>query len=399
MISWLTNATKRRIILEIKRILAEHPRYMSDSENVQNKFAFDERPQRGVIVNGTSADRVRLAADNYMGRLSSFIMLTPEKDSPNTTVEWVRENYNVLENFSPNRDSFPSPPGVYKFQVQRLPDEARNIPGLITVDPILTVLGEYIITFNNAGVLQGQISRGNLYPGSVRLWLDKRIALIPGVDFTVDNETGEVLFLKSTPIDGVIYADYRYILPTQGPYEFRKEQFDVQMIQGAVIAFGDRTQENDKFNIVVTDSRVDVADVYGGKFEMNFELIAFSKDSEDREKLSDYLVMKILEKQNALGFEGIELLDVTPGGENEDVFNPETDEYFYESSINVSFRVDWAIYNPLPVVIWRSELNSKEEEQDKGHLDGSYENNLLRIDPTSISTLEIGRGLTYERMI
>ena len=397
MIVWLTNATKRRIIKEIKEILYSHPRYRADSENVQNKFAFNERPQRGVIINGTSGDRVTLAADNYMGRLSSFCMLTPESGFPNTTVEWVRENFNVLEGFSINRDSFPSPPGVYQFEVERLPDEAKNVPGLVTITPVLTILGEYILTITESGFYEGQISRDNLYPRSVRLWVNNKISLIEGVDYSVDYKTGEIRFLKLAEYYGVVTADYRYTLPTKGPFEFKKEQFDVSMLPGAVIAFGDRAQYKDKFNIVVTDDRTEVADVYGGKFEMTFDIIAFSKDSEDREKLSDYLVMKILEKQNSLGFEGIELLKISPGGENEDVFNAETDEYFYESNISVSFRVDWAIYSPLPAVMWRGELTSKSEEQSHGYLDGTAPYDLLKIGSNS-SFLELGRKLTYEKM-
>jgi hypothetical protein len=184
-----------------------------------------------------------------------------------------------------------------------------------------------------------------------------------------------------------------------GPFEFKKEEANNTMLPGVVLAFGDRSVENDRFDVVVTSERTDVAEVFGGKFEMNFDIIAFSKDSEDREKLSDYLIMKILEKQNKLGFEGIELLDVAPGGENEDVFNQETDEYFYESNISLSFRVDWSIYKPLPIVIWRGEMTSKTQEQEKGHLDGSYTYDLLNVDPVGTSVLSIGRNLTYERMI
>jgi hypothetical protein len=399
MISWLTNATKRRIVLELKKILKEHPRYRADSDNVQNKFAFNERPQRGVIVNGTSGDRVVLAADNYMGRLSSYIMLSPVPGYPGTTLEWARENYNILERVSTNRDIFPSSPGVYTFDVTRMPDEARNIPGLVTISPNLTVFGEHLITFKTVGDLVGQLSRPNIYPGSVRLWLDNRVALIPNVDYTVDYLTGEVFFLKSTPINEEVFADYRYTLPIQGPYEFRKEEYDVNMIPGVVLAFGDRTQECDKFNITITEERTDVAEIYGGKFEMTFDLIAFSKDSEDREKLSDYIVMSILDRQSRLGFEGIELLNISPGGENEDVFNAETDEYFYESSIAVTFRVDWQIYHPLPVSIWRGEFTSREEEQAKGHLDGTYTYDLLKPTSQEYSILEIGKGLTFDRLV
>ena len=139
MIIWLTNATKKKIIKEIKKILYDHPKYRADSDNVQNKYAFDQRPQRGVIVSSTSADRVRLSADNYVGRLSSFCMLMNVGEAPNTTIEWIRENNNILEQISKDRTVFPSPPGSYIFEIETIPDEANNIPGTFTVEPFLMV--------------------------------------------------------------------------------------------------------------------------------------------------------------------------------------------------------------------------------------------------------------------
>jgi hypothetical protein len=84
--NWLTNALKKRVIKELRKILYDHPRYRADSNNVQNKYAFEERPQRGIIVNDASADRVRLSADNYMGRITSFVMQTPVENKPGTTL-------------------------------------------------------------------------------------------------------------------------------------------------------------------------------------------------------------------------------------------------------------------------------------------------------------------------
>jgi hypothetical protein len=399
MISWLSNSTKRRITQEIKDILYQHPRYREDVNNVQNKFAFDERPARGVIVDGTSSDRVVLSADNYMGRLSSFCMLTPVEDKPNTTVEWVRENFNELEALNQYRTSFPTAPGAYYFEVTRLPDDAHNIPGEVYIDPIMTVSGEPLITFGLTNNMEAQLTHDNICPGSLRLWLDNRRSLVPGVDYRVDDQNGSVEFLVPGPFNGTISADYRYILPRSGPHSFYREKFDVDMLPGVVIAFGDRCQLGDKFAVVVTDERTEVANVYGGKFEITFELLAFSKDSEDREKLSDYLVMKILERQNALGFEGIELTNITPGAENEDVFNPETDEYFYDATISTTFRVDWSIMIPLPVVLWRAEIMSKENELEHGYLDGTIKEDLVRMDPDGRVSYQIGKKLTYERMI
>ncbi len=375
----LTNSTKERIIREIRHILYGHPRYRPDSENVYNKYSFKERRQRGVIVNGTSADRVRLSADNYMGRLSSFCMLAPVGDHPGTTIEWVRENFNVLERVSMRRDVFPTPPGVYAITVKSLPDEARGVPGQFEVQPILTQINEPLITFTSSGDSEAQVSRDNIYPGSLRLWLDGRRPLVEDVDYSIDYSTGAVTFLRDTPTGMVVYADYRYRVDPSGPFPFEKEKVNLDAVPGVVLAFGDRCQDGDQMAVVITDERTDVAEVYGGKYEVSFDLIAFSRDSEDREKLSDYIIIKFLEIQNALGYEGIELVDIAPGGENEDVYNAGLDEYYYESTIHLSVRVDWEVYVPLPVVVSRAEMTSKASETEHGYLDGTYVLDMLKL--------------------
>jgi hypothetical protein len=396
MISWLTNASKKRVIDLIKGFMLEHPKYREDAANVQNKYAFDERPKRGVIVDGTSGDRVKMAADNYMGRMSSFAMLTHYNGKPNTTVEWIRENFNVLEQLDPLRRKFPSAPGTYLFKVESLPDDSKNIPGTLTITPVLDIIGEPIIHFLDTGLAEASLSKAPIYPGAIRLWLGKR-ALLNGVDYEVDSETGVVTFQKVGPVDETITADYKYISEVSYDVPFYRGRASHSMINGLTIAFGDRVQENDEWAIVVYDKRKDVGEAYGGKFEMSFDILAFSKDAEDREKLSDYLIMKVLESQGKLGTEGFELLEINPGGENEDVFNPETDEFYYESSISLSLRVDWSIIVPLPVEVFRIEMTSKAAETETGYLDGSF--TLDKLNATQISgRLAVGREYSYERI-
>jgi hypothetical protein len=398
----LTSATKKRVIREIKKILYDHPRYRGDSENVQNKFSFAERPNRGVIVNGTSADRVRLSADNYIGRHSSFVMLAPVENYPGTSLEWVIENVNELAKISKKRDVFPSAPGVYRMKITDIPDEAHNTPGHFVVDPLITVHNEPLIVFQSSADSDAQLSHDNVYPKSLRLWIDNRIALILNVDYSIDYESGHITFLKPTVSGDVVTADYRYAMPTLGPFPFYREQPNIDAIPGAVLAFGDRVQQFDQMDIVVTDERVYTMNVYGGKFEVNFELIAFTKDSDDREKMSDYVIVKVLEIQNALGFEGIEILDISPGGESEEVYNAETDDYFYDSTISLSLRVDWETYVPLPVVINRSEFTSAQAEQTYGHMSSSYPLDLINLgNPASTAGVPvmIGKDITYERTI
>lgn len=401
MKNFLTNPTKKRVIRELKKILYDHPKYRADSENVQNKFSFEERPQRGIIVNGTSADRVRLSADNYVGRISSFVMQTGVENFSGNSIEWVRENYPVLERYSKRRDIFPSAPGVYVIEITRIPDMAHSIPGLFTIEPFLEVVNEPLIAFQDSADFEAQLSHNQIYPKSVRLWLDGRQALIPDVDFSIDYDTGAVTFLKATPADSFVYADYMYQIGNQGPYPFEYEASDETSIPGVVIGFGDRAELGDKIAIKILDQRSETAEVFGGKFQVDFELIVFSRDAEDREKMSDYVVVKLLEIQNGLGFEGIELLDVSPGGENEDVYNATVDDYYYESAVRLSLRVDWESYFSLPADLWRYEFTSQSSEQQTGHLDGSYILDLIaQGDPVTMAGVStvIGRDLTFDRI-
>lgn len=398
----LTSATKKRLIWELKKILYEHPRYRSDSENVRNKFSFEERPQRGVIINGTSADRVRLSANNYVGRLKSFVGHSPAKNHLGTSLEWVKENQLYLEKVSPTRNVFPSPPGVYLLKILTLPNDPRNIPGTFILQPNLTVTDEPLIQFASDTDTIGQLSRENIYSGSIQLWLDGKHPLLYGVDYTADYDSGAITFLKTPPVGSTVFADYRYQIEDQGPFQFKNETTNLTAIPGAILAFGDRIQECDEIEIIVTESRAEVADVFGGKFEVHFDLIVFARDSEDREKLNDYIVAKILERQNYWGFEGIELIDVAPGGESEEIYNEELDAYYYDGSIALSMRVDWEIHVPLVITSTRTDPISKTEEQNKGFLDGSYTWDQLQAisDPSQIAGMDIiiGKNIGYEHV-
>jgi hypothetical protein len=401
MKSWLTNATKKRLIGELRSILYEHPRYRSDSNNVVNKFSFKERPQRGVIISGTSGDRVGLSANDYIGRLTSFVMLTPYQDFPGTTLEWVRENFPLLEQYSKRREIFPSPPGAYLVEIQSLPNLTNNTPGKFVVKPYITVNGEPLLILSDPAGNEAQITNIPIYEGALRLWLNGRRPLLQDVDYSVDWENGTIVFLKDLPSDAVVEADYRYSLPERGPFDFNLEKTNVDAIPGAVIAFGDRAQDCDKMVVVVTDSRTEVAEVFGGKFEIHFDLTVFSRDAEDREKLSDYIIHRVLDKKLAWGYEGLELLDISPGGESEEIYNAEIDDYYYDSAVSLTIRVDWESYVSLPVQNFRIEQTSAVEEQAKGYADGSFVLDLLRMgdltDMAGVSTT-IGRKITFPRI-
>jgi hypothetical protein len=118
--------------------------------------------------------------------------------------------------------------------------------------------------------------------------------------------------------------------------------------------------------------------------------------------MSDYVVEKVLELQNVLGFEGLELLSISPGGESEEVYNAEIDEYFYQSEVSLSMRVDWETWVPIPMVIDRVDLTSEAKANQMGFLNENTPYDLLQIATELGMTtfpVKVGKKLTYERVI
>ena len=378
MINWMTHHTKRRFMAELKSMLQNHPRYMEDVQNVVNKFGYKERASRGIIINSTSAERVRLSADNYIGRQKSFVVMSPYRNSKGTSIEFVNENMPALEAINPNRNVFPTPPGFFVISIDSLPNDGTGEPGYFTLKQYLSAEDPSLLTFNDSRDFIAYLSHQNIYPGSVQIYFDDRIRLIPDVDYTVDYGTSEIRFLKDTPTGYTVSAKYRHGYGEDRKLEFHRNAYQTEIVPGVVLAFGDRATIGDQVSIRINESRVETADVYGGKFEVNLELLTYSKDASDREQLVDYVTTSILGRQMALIDSGIELMEVSPGSDAEETFNPETDEYYYEQSISVQLRVDWMIMVPLMLDNVDIEMTSAEMDRTRGHLDGTYTYDLLK---------------------
>ncbi len=86
---------KRRILDEVERAFENHPQFSGKIE-VKNKFPYEERIQYGVILRNTAASYIRMSGDNYMADLYSHVRLAKSKTSPNTSIEWVKENEDNL---------------------------------------------------------------------------------------------------------------------------------------------------------------------------------------------------------------------------------------------------------------------------------------------------------------
>lgn len=345
MYHYLISALKRRLVLELKDVFARHPVYSKVVPFIQNKYAFDERPQFGIVVKGSSANKVSLAADNFVGMMASHVMLA-HVGAPAYPIEWVRENKTLVE----KHNGMPIAPGIYYVEIESAPTTPQEA-GRFYVDPLLTVTDEPVLHFESGIEREAQLQTPPLQ-GTLRLYENRRHELKEGTDYTVDYTTGAIQLLTRFYKDSILTADYRYAVEPIGPIDFYWNTADFTTLPGIILAFGKRAKKGDKVAVVVYPDRVDTAQVFGGKTELSFDIDVIAQDPTQMEEIADHAMISLWgEKKPALEFEGIEILDVSIGGEAEEMQDETAEIFFYTASMTVQLRADWEIYVPLPLTI------------------------------------------------
>lgn len=346
------------MILELQDSFSRHPVYKKIIPQIQNKFAFEERPQFGIVVKGSSANKVQLSADNFIGTVQSHVMLA-HVGQPQYPLEWVREDLSAVR---ANNDTFPTLPGIYYIEILKAPEHPGD-QGVFAIDPLLTQIDEPLLQVQTGLETTAQLQQIPTL-GTVRLWENRNFLLTENRDFTVDYQTGEVNFAARFPSGTKLTADYRYAVPSVGPLYFRWNEANFTALPGVVLAFGKRAKTGDKIAVVIYQDRVDAANAFGGKFEASFDFDVIARDPIQMEEIADLCIMYLWgEKKPLLEYEGIEIVDVSMGGESEEPADETGDLYFYTASMAVQLRADWEMHVPLPLVLSKVTPTTKEGEE------------------------------------
>jgi hypothetical protein len=342
----LVQALKRRLILELQDSFSVHPVYRKIVPFIQNRFAFDERPQYGIVVKGSSANKVALSSDNFVGIVQSHVMLAYLGPAV-YPIEWVREDLKLVQR---NGDRMPTIPGIYYVEILQAPTMLGEA-GYFAVDPLLTVIDEPVLMFQTGLEREAQLQRVPIQ-NTLRLYQNRNMILKEGQDYTVDYTTGAIELLVPFGRGSTLSADYRYAGTSLGPIEFFWNTADSTTLPGVVMAFGKRAEKGQKVAVVVYEDRVDAAKAYGGKFEVSFDFDVISRDTTQMEEIADLCIMYMWgQKKSVLEFEGIEIIDISMGGEAEEIADETGEEFFYQASLSIQLRADWEIHVPLPLVI------------------------------------------------
>lgn len=390
MYYYLVSSLKRRLILELQDSFSFHPVYRKIVPFIQNRFAFAERPQFGIVVKGSSANKVQWSPDNYVGTIESHVMLA-YVGQPAYPLEWVREDLEAVR----TQGGVRALPGVYYLEVLEAPTNPSE-PGYFVIDPLLTVTDESVLRFQSGIEREAQLQQVPVEE-TLRMYLNQRFLLKEGVDFRADYTSGAIEILGTFGANDRLTADYRYSSPSVGPIPFYWNTADFKTLPGVVLAFGKRAEKGQKVAVVIYQNRVDTAQAFGGKFEANFDVEVIARDATQMEEIADLTVMYLWgQKKELLEREGIEVLDVNIGGEGEEPADETGDLYFHTASLTIQLRADWEIHVPLPLTISRVTPTTP-----AGDVDPNAPSGLQKVQSQLFfltHPVVVGRNNDYERI-
>lgn len=224
-----------------------------------------------------------------------------------------------------------------------------------------------------------------------------------GGDYRVDHTSGEITFLRDFREGTKITASYKYPVESRGAFGIDQKRSNNKAIPGVVLAFGTRDRDRDKSAVVVHDELKPVAAEYGGRWDLDVDLDLITRDHTTRAEITDALLMYFFSlRKSELSEEGIEITDVSSGGESEEMYQDSEGLVYYRGSVSLSVRTDWAIHVPKPLTIERvspsSHLGSAGlPDEDVGEQSGVEESSLVTLDRSS-DLYFVGRTHEFERI-
>lgn len=360
MYYFLTEAVKRRFLLELRNFWSYHPKYKDLPDNIVGKYSFSEMPNHAIILKSVSASHVQLSADNFMGTKVSYVQLVRVDDKPGLSVEWVREDSLAIQK---NDGRFPSPPGIYYLSVEAL-DEALVVPGQVNglclyVDPLLEIYDERPTVVDG---FRHNLSHPYLQD-STRVYEMPGNLLYQRESHYTEDAAGGAVILRNPLTDGrYIVVSYRYPATSSGPILIYENYANKSAIPGVVLAFGRRMEAGDRQAVIVHKYRQDSSLVYGGKWDLSMDFDIMARDVYAQQEISDLTVTYLFGVlRNRLSSEGIEITSVSMGGESEDVYDDNGDDYFYNSNFSVQVLTDWQIEVPVGPALRRIMTISPED--------------------------------------
>jgi hypothetical protein len=348
MFHHLTMAVRDRMIKELKTYWQDHPRYETLAKNIQGKYAFDERPQFGMVVKTSGASNVVLSPDNFIGHIKGFTTLAKVKGKKSVSIEWVKEDRNTkaqegIYHIQVQKDTMVEDPNAYLFVIQRYVSRKESAP--LFTDPSTIELN--YVPFEDSLRIR-EAPSGRILGASEYAINGSTITLLEEV------QRGLSLSVEYTSKDDFL----------EGPFSVCPDHVYRNIIPGIMISVGRWIEAGDEQIIVVTENLELIAREYGGRWDISVDIDLVARDVHSQADISDRTVVWLWSTlRPKLANMGLEMSDVSLGGEGEEVYDENGDDYFYTASISLSIQADWFIHFPVLIPIRGGAVDSIAVEQ------------------------------------
>lgn len=404
MYYFLTEGIKRQVIAELRAFWSYHPKYRDIVEHIRGKFSSKERPSYGIVLKSSSANHVTLAADNFQGTVVSYVQLAKYQNKPGVAIEWVSEDSLAIQQ---NGGVFPSPAGVYYINV----DEVSSVYDGMSqygfyVDPLYEIQDEVATKVDD---FTWSVDHSYLAGTTRVLEMPGYIPYVKNVNYTEDPTTGQLTIVNPLPPSRYLLVSYRYPGETTGPWPITENFANKNAIPGVVLAFGRRLEKDDIMAVVVGSTRQATALEYGGKWDISLDLDVIARDPYAQQEISDATIMFLWGvARSRLSSRGIEITQVSMGGESEDTYDANGNDYYYTANISIQVLTDWRIHVPLMATIRQALPLTRDQTAlvasmtDQQVLDSGISSNLAVMESLGLSSLQdpyfAGDIATYETL-
>ena len=332
----MTLAVKNRLIEEFKRYWGDHPRYPELAQNIQGKFSFDERPQLGMIIKAGSVSNVSLSQNNFVGTVRGRVFLAPTVKRRSSSIEWVKEDQG---NYGGNPEV-----GIFYVTIE----EKGSIDGFYGMR-----IHKYLRVIDNAPIFSApttiQLTSTPVGTSLRVIEFPQGKILVKDTDYTFNPDTLEI----ELAIDVADLAPRYQVVYTEdsgelGVFDFKPDRAYHKFIPGVVIAVGRRVSVGDEMYIVVTENPEDVAHEYGGRLDVSVDIEIIARDVHTQADICDHCMIWIWSMlREKFASIGMAITDVSFGGDAEEVYDENGDDYFYTGSISMTIQTDWFVHFPL----------------------------------------------------
>ena len=326
----LTLQVRSLIIEELKAHWADHPRYPEMSYNIQGKYSFEQRPQFGMVVKTSGASNVQLSAQNYVGEVQGYCLVAQTaRSNKASSIEWVKEHplpSRVADDGVYILDITETEPNARTYNVNMVQYKKRKETAPVFISPTtIELLGTPVE--NTVKIIE--------YPSR----MDFKDYTINGTTITLDEALPKGISIE------IYYTEY---ITDFEPYEVRPDYTYSELIPGVLIHFGRNLNDGDQQAVVVYDERKPVYKEYGGRFDVSVDIDIIARDVHSQADISDHMVVwtwGVLRER--LANWGLNMNDVSYGGESEEAYDENGDDYFYNASMGFTIQTEWCIHVPI----------------------------------------------------